>query len=223
VTRVVWLAASNALARLRAPGFTAALLRELIVVNSVLVLDPGKPPRGQAGSGMLDISITQLPPGFPSILLYSLTTEKAPGRESASDGPTPIYVERSVVNTYHPISWPSDRSCFHCSENWPECQRERVEYLANLAHVPTAEADHAIRPALVVEWGTRAQVDAAITRTVKQQEIDIKQLVLLLASAGTLKNSELGVWLRLTVRIDDQRNDRSISLPQFPPIELRFQ
>jgi hypothetical protein len=101
--------------------------------------------------------------------------------------------------------------------------RERVECLANLADLPTAEAAHAIRPALVVEWSTRAQVDAAITRAVKQQEIDINQLVLLLASAGALKNSELGVRLRLTVRIDDQRNDRSVSLPQFLPVELRFQ
>jgi hypothetical protein len=85
VTHVVWVAASNALARLRAPGFAAALLRELIVVNSVLVLDPGKPPNGQAGSGMLGMSSTQVPPGFPSISLYSLTTEEAPSRESASD------------------------------------------------------------------------------------------------------------------------------------------
>jgi hypothetical protein len=218
----VWVAASNALARLRAPGFAAGLLRELTPVNSVLVLDPGEVPRGTAGFGMEGSATTQLPPGFPPVAVYSLTTKEAPGQELVSDGPTPVYVERAVVDPNHPITWPSDVR-FPRPENCPECQRERIEYLANLAHVPPAEAGRAIHPVLAVEWSTLVQVDAAITRAVAQQWAEMKHLVLLLASTGALEKSELGLRLRLSVRIDDQRNDRAVSLPQFPPVELRFQ
>lgn len=66
---VARLAASNALARLRAPGFAATLLRELPLLNSVFVLDPGKSPHGSPGSGILGISETQVPPGFPPVAL----------------------------------------------------------------------------------------------------------------------------------------------------------
>jgi hypothetical protein len=140
-----------------------------------------------------------------------------------SDGPTPVYVERAVVDPNHPITWPSDVRSFPRPENCPECQRERIEYLANLGHVPPAEAGRAIHPVLVVEWSTLVQVDAAITRAVAQQWAEMKHLVLLPVSTGALEKSELGLRLRLSVRIDDQRNDRSVSLPQFPPVELRFQ
>jgi hypothetical protein len=220
VSHAVWVAASNALARLRAPGFAAALLREAPLTNSVFVLDPGKAPNGSAGSVMSGIASTQLPPGFPPIAVYSLTTEAAPGEELASDGPTPIYVKRAVIDASGSINWPPDARCFECPKNCPECVWERTEYLANLAHIPNAEVDRAIHPQVIVRWTDLFQVEMEISRALAAQEAGLRRLVQLLASAGALETSELGMKLHITVQISDERSDRSVSLPQYPAVEL---
>ncbi len=228
VTHDVWVAASNALARLRAHGFTAALLRELSLVNSVFVLDPGKPARGSPGAGMIGTSSTQVPPGFPPIALYSLTAKWAAGEELVSDGPIPIYLERTAIDASRPLIWSSDTRCYRYPEdcyprNCPGCQLERLEYLASLAHISAAEVGRAIHPVLTIEWSTRSQVDAAVSQAVEEQTAGIQHLVRLLSSVGALENSELGIRLRIEVRIEDQRGDQSVSLPQYSPVELRFQ
>ena len=228
VTHDVWVAASNALARLRAHGFTAALLRELSLVNSVFVLDSGKPARGSPGAGMIGTSSTQVPPGFPPIALYSLTAKPAAGAELVSDGPTPIYLQRTAIDASRPLIWSSDTRCYRYQEdcyprNCPGCQLERLEYLASLAHISTAEVGRAIHPVLTIQWSTRSQVDAAISQALEEQTAGIHHLVRLLSSVSALEDSELGIRLRIEVRIEDQRGDQSVSLPQYPPVELRFQ
>jgi hypothetical protein len=225
VSHSVWVAASNALARLRAAGFAAALLREVSLTTSVFVLDPGKTPHGSGGSGMLSNSNMQLPPGFPPVAVYWLTAEWADGEELVSNGPTPIYSQRTVIDPgmNRQINWPSDAYCVRCKINCPECQRERAEYLAGLAQVPTSEVHRLIQPQLIVEWSTPAHVDAEISRGLAEQEAGIRRLVRLLASVGALHNSELGMMFHIEIRTEDQRSDRSVPLTEYPAVEFRVE
>jgi hypothetical protein len=224
VSHSVWMAASNALAQLRAPGFAAALLRELSFINSVVVLDPGKSPNGSQGAGMLSSTYEHTPPGFPPVALYWLTMERAPDAELVSDGTTPIYSQRAVIDPGVPreIHWPWDARCYRCQANCPECQGERVEYLAELAHMPKNEVYPIVHSQAILEWRSAAQIEAAISRALAEQEAGIRRLVGLLAATGALRNSEFGKTFHIDVRIKDERSDRSAPI-EHAPVEFRVQ
>src|SRR6185503_16630422 len=83
-----WVAASNALAAMRAPGFARALLHEVHIKQSVRVTDGADPPGvGGAGSLVGGGPTMRVPSGFPPISLYRLTGLGAPGDELIADGP----------------------------------------------------------------------------------------------------------------------------------------
>jgi hypothetical protein len=88
VPTALWVAASNALTRLRPHGFAAALLKEVRLTNSIWVSDTDKfLPPGSPGSGIVSNSSLQVPPGFPSIDLYWLTAEHPCTEELVGEGP----------------------------------------------------------------------------------------------------------------------------------------
>ena len=223
VSRAVWLAAGNALAHRRAPGFAAALLRELPLTTTVVVLDPGHPPQGSAGNGMLSSWNMRVPPDFPPVTLYWLTAKRVAGDELSSDGRTPIYRQRAVLDpgVDRRIDWPEDAQCFRCQPNCPECQRERADYLAELAQWPVG-LDRVIRHQLILEWSTPAQLDAAISRSLAEQESEVRSLVQRLSDTNALQDSERKMAFQIEVRMLDERSDKSVPIPRHPVVEFRI-
>jgi hypothetical protein len=211
-----WVAASNALPRMRAPGFAAALLAEIHVTHGVWVSDRGRlPGRGVAGSLASGAPTMPVPSGFPPIAVYRLTAQHAPGDELVSDGGTPIYSQRTIIEpgVERTLTWPPEGYCSQCLE---------IEYLAELAHLLKTEVDRCIEPQTPVRWTNLLQLNAEIAQALANQHTALKQLAKLLISAGILDISELRLPLRVEVRIEDQRRNRSVPRPTFTSVEFRL-
>lgn len=206
-----WVAASNALSAMRAPGFAAALLHEVRFTQSVWVRDSGEPPgRGEAGSLLGGNTTVRVPPGFPPVGLYRLTGQGLPGDELIADGPTPMYSHRTLVEPGKEVIWdqPPEGYCFDCM---------RIEYLAELARVPVAEAWRAIEADTTVHWTNLAALAAEISRALEAQRAALHRL----ASAAGVTDSE-GMFLQITVSVVDERSDRAVPLPTILPLGLRL-
>jgi hypothetical protein len=222
----VWVAASNALARLRSPGFAASLLREIHLTNSIRVSDTGHYlPEGAAGSGMLSNSKMQVPPLFPPIGLYWLTAEHVTGDKLASPGTIPIYVRRVVMEpgVDRSLIYPEDGSCAPCEAGCPKCQAERIGYLSGLLHEPHQHLDRVLDRSTEMKWSSPAQLSEAIRWAVIEQQKEIRQLAKRLVSAKLMEASDLDMVLRIEVLVEDRRSDRTTPLAQYKTSEFRLQ
>ena len=74
-------------------------------------------------------------------------------------------------------------------------------------------------------YSRRAVIDSEVWRGIQfpWDARCFQCLVQLLASAGALETSELGMMLHIEVQISDQRSARSVSLPQYPAVEFGLQ
>lgn len=220
----LWVAASNALTRLRSPGFAVALLKELRLTNSVWVSDTGKRvPPGSPGHGFLSNSNMQVPPGYPPIGLYWLTAERVGSEELVSEGPAPFYsiYQRRIrlePGVNRRVMFPSDGYCVECEEGCPSCQTARVDYLAELGHITSRDVAIAVNPLTEVAWSNPAQISAAVAQALVGQETAMRRLTKQLVSAGAMDVSDLDITLHIEARVEDFRSDRSIPLPQVQSI-----
>jgi hypothetical protein len=211
-----WVAAGNALARVRAPGFAAALLAEIRLTHSVWVSDNGVAPgRGEAGSLASGSPTLRVPPGFPPVGVYRLTAQPAPDDELVSDGAVPIYSQRAIIEpgVDRTLAWLPEGYCSRCLE---------IGYLAELAHVSNSDVSLAVEPQTAVKWTDPMRLDAEISRSLAAQQAAVRQLAGSLVSAGVLETRELGMALHIDVLVEDQRSDRSVPLPKYPPVEFRL-
>jgi len=211
---VEWIAASNALARMRAPKFAATLLSELDFTDWAFVSDTGEALAGGMAGSILGGSPTmRVPSGFPPIGVYRLTTQAAPDKEMVSDGEMPVYMQRTLLEpgVERTLPWPAEGHCWQCL---------RIAYLAELGHVSKPEVEHAVEPHTWVKWTNLLQVSAAITQALGDQQNALRQLARALTGAGALAPAELDTSLPVELKINDQRSDRSAPLPSYPPVRL---
>ena len=210
-----WVAASNALARLRAPGFAATILAEIPLTHSFWVSATGKAPREGTGSSTGSGGSTgRVPPGFPPIGIYTLTAQHAPDAELVSDGGTPIYSLRKIFEPgIESTIWSPERYCFRCLE---------IGYLAELAQLSRMEVERAVEPETDVKWTDWLHLHAEISPGLANQQSTLKQLAKALASAGALQPSEFGTTLHIEVRIEDRRDNRNEPLPKYPSFEFQL-
>jgi hypothetical protein len=211
-----WVAASNALARLRTPGFAAVLLTEIPLTHSVWVSDTDRPPgRGIGGSLGSGSPTLRVPLGFPPTGFYRLTGHPAQRDELASDGAIPIYLQRIVMEPgqERTLSWPPEGYCARCLE---------IGYLADLARASTDEVDRAVEPQTAVRWTNLFKLNSEVAVAITNQQSALRQLAKSLMTAGAIERSELAMSLHIEVMIEDQRSDRSTPLPKFPPVEFRL-
>ena len=102
----VWIAASNALVKMRSPKIALALLREVPFRISIELSDDGEAhPWGLGGSSLGGVQEQALPSDFPPVSLYQLVAERAPGDEIASDGPVDIYERRFILTPGQNRTW----------------------------------------------------------------------------------------------------------------------
>jgi hypothetical protein len=212
VPHSLWLAASNALARIRVPRYAAILPRELRLTNRWWISDTGShTPKGSPGGLFASNSIMEVPPEFPPVAMYWLTTEhgflydRYPAsiisEELASAGPTPsssIYTRRILLEpgVARLVYFPTDGFCRNCQRGCPECQTERLDYLAELAGVSAADVVHAVEPLTQVAWSNNEDINAAVRRAVAEQVLAVRQLVKALIATGALRRSELQMTLK---------------------------
>jgi hypothetical protein len=209
-------AASNALSRLRAPGFAASILTGLALRHRFLVSDNGQRPGegrgGSIGSGILTLRV---PANFPAIGMYELDAENWLDGDMISDGPTPIYSHRTV--------WEPDVEKTFLSGGVGWCLPcQDIAYLAQMAEVRPGQVESAAYGSTGVRWRDRAQVSAEISRTIAEQESALEQLATALLATGALRNSEMGFTLHIRIEIEDGRGDRSEPLPLIDP-KVEFQ
>ena len=211
-----WVAASNALTRMRASGFAATLLAEIPLSHSVLVSDNGDAPgRGMGGSIASGGPTLRVPPDFPPVGIYRLISQHSADDQLVSDGPLPIYSHRTVLvpGVEQTLNYLPEGYCSRCLE---------VEYLAELADRSRMEVDHVVDWQTALRWTNLLQFNAELSRALNDQESALRHLASSLVSAGALDNSELRMVLHIDVSVQDLRSDRSVSLPEYPPVEFRL-
>jgi hypothetical protein len=211
-----WVAASNALTRMRAPGFAATLLVEIPLSHAVLVSDNGDAPgRGMAGSIASGGPTVRVPPDFPPVGIYRLTAQHSADAQLRSDGSLPIYSHRTVLDpgVEQTLNYPPEGYCSRCLE---------IEYLAELAGTSRMEVDRTVDWQTALRWTNLLQFNAELSRAPTEQESALKHLASSLVSAGVLDNSELQMVLHIDVSIQDRRSEQSVPLPKCSPVEFRL-
>jgi hypothetical protein len=238
----LWVAASNALTRLRPHGFATALLEELRLSNRVWVSDTDKfLSPGSPGSGMLGNSSLQVPPGFPPIDQYWLTAEHFCAEQTfglgpcndelVSEGPAQsiralsvysrrVHFEPGVNRT---VFFPSDGYCRECEAGCPQCESDRICYLAELAHMPSRDISTAANSQEQVAWANPARISATAAKGLTEQVAAMRRLARHLVSSGAMDVSELDLTLYIEVRLWDFRGDRTTPLPQLQPVRFNLQ
>lgn len=162
---------------------------------------------GTAGSSLGGTQQLKAPSGFPPVIRYRLTSQPAPEDELFSEGATRIYLQRTIVKPGIELTpvWYSGGYCLQCL---------RIDYLARLANLPVAEVQRAIEPQISIRWSTLLDLHAEISRALAEQIQAINRL----AKSLLLQPSELEGPLKIEVRIEDQRKDRSQPIPAVGPI-----
>jgi hypothetical protein len=214
LTGAAWLAAGNALAASRAPGFARILLGELTPTNTICITDPGETEPHEeeqaAFGGPVD---EQLPAGYPPIAVHFLTSKAGPGDSLAAAGPRPVYSHSLVLVPGGKASWERPREEY-------DYDSLRIAHLAVLAGLSVADVEAAIRPATTVIWRNGSSISVAMTFAVAAQRSAISRLGAALAATGALSEQERSeTELEITVNFDDQRTDRSVQIPA-PPAEF---
>ncbi len=207
-----WVAASNALVSVRAEGFAATLLHEIQITHSFWVTESGEiPASGMAGSLGSGNPALKVPPGFPPVPLYRLTATPAADDRLVSDGAAPIYSQRAVFQPgiQQTLHWAPEGHCFQCL---------RISYLSELAYASRPEIARSVEPRTPIRWSDLAHLNADAWQAIADQIAAMKGLAKLLISAGALRPSELDLPLKIEVRIEDQRQDRSQPIPAIDPV-----
>jgi hypothetical protein len=207
-----WVAASNALATMRADGFAATLLREVKLTHSGWVTESGETgARGYGGSLGSAIPTYRVPAGFPAVPFYRLTAIPKDGDELISDGATPIYSQRTMIEpgAARELRWTPEGHCVQCLQ---------IGYLSDLAYLPRAKIERAIEPRTPLKWSTLAHLHADVSRALADQIAAVNDLAKSLVLSGALRPSELNMTLRIEVRLEDERKDRSQPIPPVDPV-----
>src|SRR5262249_27247409 len=159
--------------------------------HSVLLSDNGDAPaRGMAGSIGSGAPTVRVPPDFPPVGVYRLTSQRSPDDELVSDGSLPIYSHRTVLEpavgrrpNYSPEGY-----CSRCLE---------IGYLAGLARTSNKEVDRAVDRQTAVRWTNLLQFNAEVSRGLTEQESALKELARSLLSTGALEPSEFEMALHI--------------------------
>lgn len=217
LTGADWVAASDALTDLRAPGFARTLLDEVVFSNTIWVTDSGSmTPPGVAGSLLGGVVTVTLPAGFPPLALRYLTCEAQPKDSAVARAPYPVFSHRTVLSPGVKTEWDRRPGGF-------DYQSLRIGYLATLAKLPFAKAEAAIQARTAVRWTDAPTLEADIARILALQRASIVQLGMNLIGFGVLNSEDFYAQRpQIDVELEDDRTDRSVPLPAASRVEAAF-
>ncbi len=204
---VRWLGLCNLLAGMKAPGFAAALLRDLTVRVAVSVSEDGSGWGGGFGSGVsIGCGGAGLPNGFPPRVDYRLTTSDARNAVVLAPGPRTIYYVRRV-----------DAS----GDSVEDIDRDsaRIEYLSWMLggaglRRPGGEDVLAADISFQITWSDATEYEAKMRGIRKQVLQRYAWAVERLEEAGLLTEGEAkAAEPHVEIVVKDLRADRSTPLP----------
>ena len=215
-----WLAATNSLVALKAAGVAAKLVRETRFTLAISVFDPkGEGCGGGAGGGVFGARLGPggpVPDGFPPVGVYGLVLKAVPGDTLLAAGAHPVYYRRTVTAPGQPVS-PSGDGGFTDHLGY------RLEHLSTLSSLPLDTVRSAVEGAAKIRW---RGIDAFMrdrNAAIEVQTQAIAQLAAGLESTGALSSAGAdSLVVRLRIRTEDFRKDRSIALPVVPEVEVKF-
>ena len=217
---VRWMAISNLLAEVRAPGFAASLLTGLRVTAVVQVYGGGGGyGAGGGGGSSLDRAPRnhmgdKTPVDYPSPSAYGLAQSHNVVRDAVvmAPGPYPVFSRR--IN-----SVPGARMVLPTTslEISPRRDRERLRYLAALLYLPLAVLPLQASQKLTIDWLGPAPFLRDVTSFRQQVHAAHAELLGQLIQAGVLTLEEAAeIPLDLEIEVNDIRGARSEPLPRIP-------
>jgi hypothetical protein len=216
-----WLTAGNLLAERRAPGFAAAVLKEMTIAIDVRVIVPGgtsEPPRGFAGSCLGGARTGDPDPNWPAVGNYYVSDRGT----LLSRGTYPTFYTRVVGPPEPEVSGPDLRCAF---ASWVSRDNLRPAFLTRLAGVSPDRLNPVERRTLT--WLTDAQYLRDLRTVVAGQRTLIAELVGRLVKNGALTEEErLATQPTILVKVSDARGGvkrRPLPLPGGDGKLVRFE
>jgi hypothetical protein len=205
-----WLTIRNLLAAQRAPGFAAALLRELELHLHISVLDPdhrvgigrrGGGIRGGCGDGVIRVQ-----EGWPPVARYTLTRFTGRGARLLAPGKHPVYVRRTEAR--------SGKRGFGSVSYSIRKGRCRFEYLEEmLGREPPIREDHRA----TVLWKGTGQFLADAMRARHRVQKAFEETTRILVARGHLSPEDAAALRpKLSVNVVDRRETKAPALPDLP-------
>ena len=206
----IWLSLCNLLVKSKSKGLASRLIRELKITASVGVVDgSGGVGGGSYSSGCGD-GWRMLPAGFPPLVSYHLTKVEKIGATVFTVGPHPTYYERRerLIDT-------NGIGVGGCT-SYGNRNAYRVEYLAALLNVTEAQLGFSATPSFTITWKGLLPYQREMRNLKLKVRQSYDQLLEKLISADLLTASDAKILSpHVEYKIDDQRKDKSIALPQY--------
>ena len=215
-----WLAVTNSLLALKAAGFAAKLMRETRFTLALSVVDPGAGFGGGAGGGVFGGRLRPdgpVPDGFPPVGVYGLLLKAVPGDTLLAAGAHPVYYRRTVTAPGQPVSPGGDGG-------FTDHLGCRLEHLSTLSGLPLDTVHSAVEGTAQIQWRTFDAFVLDRDAAIDAQTEAVQRLAAALQSTGALSGPEASsLAIRIRIRVDDHRTDRTIPLPPAPgDVEVRF-
>jgi len=205
-----WVAACNLLTEIKAPGFTAFLLKDLKISIDITVVSQGRYGYGfGSGGGSIvgcgaSVSITD---GFPPVAFYRLKDEPIRDAVVIAPGIHPIFYERRLYYPGNPVG---------ISESVTGIDKDRytIEYLAALLDKRIDELELKAAYSHSIVWTGTEGYRQDVMRIKESVIGDFSQVKKHLTEVELLTTSEAEeVKPNLNIRITDLRRNKKYQLP----------
>lgn len=200
-----WFAINNLLYKQKSQEWYASILHEIHLSNEIVVSELGTAAgdsKALVGGGMGD-GFRKMPAGFPPVPLFSLQNHGVPGALLLAEGPTTIYLERSVFASNRQFMTGSTRTFGNKSDML-------VGYLALMASERIEEVRKVLHRESHLRYTNNAYFERDIARLRAEQEGKIRLLIRAAARQGMTAPD---VELRIVPKVFDRRTRQSPPLP----------
>lgn len=203
-----WYLAGNLLAAQRSPAFGTHLLGGLRYTLELLVVDL-TPLDGEfhvGGVGGSSGGSVRVPADHPPTVRYEFSLSATPGAIVVSTGHTPVFAMRKLSRGQ---SLPLGRRSYSSAGR----MQARAHWLGAMLHSDLAAVHRNLARTEQVRWTDAATLQAEWASLRAAVGADHDRLRALCRAAGWLTDEAAPPPLPLTVRVQDQRRDRSTPLP----------
>src|SRR5262245_35028627 len=212
-----WVASCNLLTELKAPGFTAFLLKDLKISIDIIVVSQGRYGYGfGSGQGSVvgcggSVNITD---GFPPVAFYRLKDEPIRDAVVIAPGIHPIFYERRLYYPGNPVG---------ISESVTRIDKDRytIEYLAALLDKRIDELALKAAYSHTVAWAGTEGYRQDVMRIKESVIGDFSQVKKHLSDVELLTTLEAEeVKPNLVIRITDMRRNKKYQLPEISGVTI---
>jgi len=202
-----WYAAANILLRDKSPGLARHLFSTVRLELTIVVSErePGAGASSGGASAGVGDGIGENPPDFPPHAQYRFEAAARPGFVVLATGPHPIYYSRTVSTTLqYQTSFP---------EIGGPTDDDRLDYLRALGSDTMMDVPLRAESRAWARWTTAE----AFPRRVEELRRDLERRYQYLQTTvmrATGVPLDAAAPPRIAIRVEDQRTDRSVPLPE---------